>query len=77
MPVDAPFPGQEITRAIVVLLVAVGTLEQADIWIGHKRIRALAGSALTPLHSEPLTTGFAFDQPDQCHRSANLGDTLF
>jgi hypothetical protein len=69
---DTSLAGQEITRAIVVMLVAVGTLERADIWIGHERVGALAGNALTPLHGEPLTTGFAFDQPDQRHLAANL-----
>jgi hypothetical protein len=73
---DTSLAGQEITRAMVVMLVAVGTLERADIRVGHKRVRTLAGNALTRMHGEPLTTGFAFDQPDQGHPQRPPGQNI-
>ena len=54
---DASLTGNEVTRGVVVILVAMGAFEGADIWVGNECIRALAGHALAPLYGKPLQVG--------------------
>jgi hypothetical protein len=51
--------------------VAVRAFEGAGVRTGSDRVRALAGDKLAPLDGKSLKTGFAFDQPDEGHRSAS------
>jgi hypothetical protein len=74
---DAAFARNEVLGAVVVRVMAVRAFEGADVGVGSERIRALAGYTLTPQYGKALQTGFAFYEPDQSHRSANLIDRIF
>jgi hypothetical protein len=45
---DAPLTRNEVLCTIVVIFVTVRAFEGADIWVGNKRICALAGHTLAP-----------------------------
>ena len=51
---DASLTGNELIRRVVVILVAMGAFEGADVWVANECFRALAGHALAPLYGKRL-----------------------